>query len=330
MSNSFTNQVIAQIELFGHTRHLREARLHAAQAPRREGRAAAPRRARRAADRADRRSRRPTSASRSRARTSPTTTATRRSATATAGAAESSMARPPAVAADEIADLALAAEGAERIAWAAGQMPVLAQIGERFARERPLAGVRVAACLHVTAETANLCGRSTGGRRAGRAVLGQPARRPRTTSPRRSSSATGSRCEPPRREARRPTSRHIARARRAPSPQITLDDGADLLIARARGRRGRRADRRHRGDDHRAGAPAAARGARELRCPVLAVNEARTERALNDRHGTGQSALDGIVRATNVLLAGHTLVVARLRLGRPGHGRARPRRRAPR
>ena len=95
-------------------------------------------------------------------------------------------------------------------------------------------------------------------------------------------------------------------------PAGDVDDGADLLMtAHALGGDTlERADRRHRGDDHGPGAAAPARGPRESwRARSLAVNEARTERALNDRHGTGQSALDGIVRASNVLLAGNTLVV---------------------
>ena len=105
---------------------------------------------------------------------------------------------------------------------------------------------------------------------------------------------------------------HVRRAARRARPQITIDDGADLLMTAHElgGEALERADRRHRGDDHRARAAAAARRSEgRLACPVLAVNEARTERALNDRHGTGQSALDGIVRASNVLLAGHTIVV---------------------
>ena len=120
---------------------------------------------------------------------------------------------------------------------------------------------------------------------------------------------------------------HIA-ALSAAQPQVTIDDGADLLI-RAH------SDGRHRraligGTEETTTGLIRLRRLHErgeLRCPVLAVNEARTERALNDRHGTGQSALDGIIRATNVLLAGQTIVVDRIRLGRAGNRRARPRRR---
>ncbi len=121
-------------------RRVREARLHAAQAPRREGRAAAPRRARGAADRADRRARRPTSASRSRARTSPTTTATSGHVRGrSAHGARARRRRVSAVPPHDVADLALAAEGEARIAWAAGQMPVLAQIAGAV-RRRAAAG----------------------------------------------------------------------------------------------------------------------------------------------------------------------------------------------
>jgi adenosylhomocysteinase len=221
----------------------------------------------------------------------------------------------------EIADLALAPAGADRIAWAAGQMPVLAQIGERFAVERPLDGIRVAACLHITAETANLARVLTG---AGARVALCSANPLSTQDDVAAALVAELGVEVRARHGERLDAyeAHIA-ALAAAGPQIVLDDGADLLIAA------------HDRDAAGAGsAPAGAGSASAgsllggteetttgllrlrrrhagagLRCPVLAVNEARTERALNDRHGTGQSALDGIVRASNVLLAGHTLVV---------------------
>jgi adenosylhomocysteinase len=217
------------------------------------------------------------------------------------------MARGPAVAAHEIADPALADDGANRIGWAAGQMPVLGQIAARFAGERPLAGVRVAACLHVTAETAVLMRALSG---AGATVALCSANPLATQDDVAAALAVHDRIEVRARhgEGLEAYDRHIA-ALAGAHPQITLDDGADLLIAA-----------------HEAGAAGELVGGTEetttgllrlrrlhergiLACPVLAVNEARTERALNDRHGTGQSALDGIVRASNVLLAGHTLVV---------------------
>ena len=113
----------------------------------------------------------------------------------------------------------------------------------------------------------------------------------------------------------------------AHAPHITLDDGADLLTVLHAGERAARfAARRHRGDEDRPRQLRALEHDGALRCPVLAVNESLTERAFNDRYGTGQSTLDGILRATNMLLAGRTVVV----LGYGWTGRAsRCARRAP-
>jgi adenosylhomocysteinase len=220
-----------------------------------------------------------------------------------------------AVSASEIADPSLAQAGAERVAWAAGQMPVLAQVADRFTSERPLAGIRVGACLHVTAETANLVRTLA----AGGAQVSLCSANPLSTQDDVAAalvSRDGIVVRARRGEGFEQYEEHIA-ALAATEPQVVLDDGADLIIAA-----------------HESGT-AALLGATEetttgllrlrrhharhgLRCPVLALNEARTERALNDRHGTGQSALDGIVRASNVLLAGRTLVV--LGFGWAGQG----------
>jgi adenosylhomocysteinase len=209
----------------------------------------------------------------------------------------------------EIADLSLAPEGAARIAWASEQMPVLAQVAERFRAERPLDGVKVAACLHVTAETANLIRTLIDGGASAALCSANPL------SAQDDVAAAlvlehGVEVRAMHGEDLDTYARHV-RALIDARPQITIDDGADLLITA-----------------HAAGEPALEEligGTEEtttglvrrrrlesetkLRVPVLAVNEARTERALNDRHGTGQSALDGIVRASHVLLAGHTVVV---------------------
>src|SRR5205807_6462520 len=136
-------------------RHLREARVHASEAPRREGRATAPRCAGREADRDDPTaggvSRRPTRGS---VQAGPLSLLSLAASRAVAGA-------------HDVADLSLADVGEARIAWADQQMPVLAQIRRRFEAERPLDGVHVAGCLHVTAETANLiCALIAGGARA--------------------------------------------------------------------------------------------------------------------------------------------------------------------
>jgi adenosylhomocysteinase len=216
--------------------------------------------------------------------------------------------------ASHVADRALAESGASRIEWADGQMPVLRSIRERFAAERPLDGVRVAACLHVTAETANLVRALMAGG-AGTALC---AANPLSTQDDTAAALVeryGAEVHAVRGED---TDAYVANvaALVQGDPQITIDDGADLITFV------------HAAGDGDGGATRADRliGALEetttglirvraleaegrLRCPVFAVNEARTERAFNDRYGTGQSTLDGILRATNLLLAGHTLVV---------------------
>jgi adenosylhomocysteinase len=216
----------------------------------------------------------------------------------------------------DVADLALAPEGESRISWAAGQMPVLAQIRARFDRERPLDGIRIAACLHVTAETANLV-RTL---RAGGAGVALCSANPLSTQDDVAAALVlqdGVEVRARRGENLDTYVEHVlallspGAGSPAPGPQITLDDGADLLVtAHARG--GAVLDGLMGGTEETTTGLVRLRRLEDegkLRCPVLAVNEARTERALNDRHGTGQSALDGIVRASNVLLAGNTVVV---------------------
>lgn len=215
--------------------------------------------------------------------------------------------------AHDVADLALAPDGESRITWATGQMPVLARIRSRFAAERPLAGVRIAACLHVTAETANL----VRALRAGGAVVSLCAANPLSTQDDVAAALVvedGVEVRARRGEDVDTYVEHVLAllsTADGPGPEITLDDGADLLItAHARG--GEVLDGLIGGTEETTTGLVRLRRLEDegtLRCPVLALNEARTERALNDRHGTGQSALDGIVRATNVLLAGNTVVV---------------------
>ncbi|HET9123509.1 MAG TPA: adenosylhomocysteinase [Solirubrobacteraceae bacterium] len=220
--------------------------------------------------------------------------------------------RPPGA---EIADPSLAPAGEERIGWAAGQMPVLARIRERFAADRPLEGLRVAACLHVTAETANLV-RTLG---AGGARVALCAANPLSTQD--DVAAALVRAEDAEVRARRgeDMDAYVGHVRALLEGSlgrdtITLDDGADL-IATAHARAQRRPEEPWSliggVEETTAGLLRLRRLHAEgaLRCPVIAVNEARTERALNDRHGTGQSALDGVIRATNMLLAGNTVVV---------------------
>jgi adenosylhomocysteinase len=186
-------------------------------------------------------------------------------------------------------------------------MPVLRSIRERFASERPLAGVRVAACLHVTAETANLIRTLV----AGGARASLAAANPLSTQDDVAAALAGDAEVHARRgedaEAYAANVHTLVEAR----PQVTLDDGADLLTV---------THERHPDwvGDMLGGTEETTTGLLRLRaleaegrlgCPVLAVNEAGTERLFNDHYGTGQSTLDGILRATNLLLAGKTMVV---------------------
>ncbi len=213
---------------------------------------------------------------------------------------------PPA---HDVADLSLAHEGEARVAWADGQMPVLAQLRERFSRERPLAGVRVAACLHVTAETANLVRTLI----AGGAEAALCSANPLSVQDDVAAALVDRHGVEVRARRGEDLDTYAAHVREllAAAPQVTLDDGADLLITAHQGERTALQQLVGGIEETATGLVRLRRLEQdgELAKPVLAVNEARSERALNDRHGTGQSAIDGIVRASHMLLAGHTFVV---------------------
>jgi adenosylhomocysteinase len=187
-------------------------------------------------------------------------------------------------------------------------MPVLAQVRERLERERPLEGVRVAACLHVTAETANLARALI----AGGAEVALCAANPLSTQDdvaealvRDGARVLGTRGEGPAAYAE-----HV-RALAREGPQVTIDDGADL-VATIHERHPEHAARMLGATEETTAGLLRVRALQaegRLACPVLALNESRAERAFNDRFGTGQSTIDGILRATNVLLAGRTVVV---------------------
>jgi adenosylhomocysteinase len=199
--------------------------------------------------------------------------------------------------------------GQARIDWADAQMPVLAQVRERFARERPLDGVKVAACLHVTAETANLARTLL----AGGAEVALCAANPLSTQDDVAAALIerhGARVLAAWGESAERSARHVAELVGG-EPQVTIDDGADLIAAVHESAREHAARMAGGMEETTAGllrVRALAEGG-VLACPVLAVNESRTERAFNDRFGTGQSTVDGILRATNLLLAGRTVVV---------------------
>ena len=201
----------------------------------------------------------------------------------------------------------MASAGLARIEWADAQMPVLRSIRERFATERPLAGVRVAACLHITAETANLVRTLV----AGGAEAALTAANPLSTQDDVVAALGGDVDVRGRRGE--DVDAYIANvlALVEGRPQVTLDDGADLLSVI----HDRHPDRL---PDMLGGTEETTTGLLRLRaleaegrlgCPVLAVNEAGTERLFNDHYGTGQSTIDGILRATNLLVAGKTFVV---------------------
>jgi adenosylhomocysteinase len=208
-----------------------------------------------------------------------------------------------------MADKALAAAGEDRIAWADAQMPVLRSIRERFAAERPLEGVTVAACLHVTAETANLVRALV----AGGARTALCAANPLSTQDDVAAALVAdhdAEVLARRGEDLDTYAAHVA-ALAAGEPQITLDDGADLATV-LHATRPEAVEAMLGGTEETTTGLLRLRALEaegRLRCPILAVNEARTERVFNDRFGTGQSTLDGILRATNLLLAGRTVVV---------------------
>ncbi|MDA0141143.1 adenosylhomocysteinase [Solirubrobacter sp. CPCC 204708] len=186
-----------------------------------------------------------------------------------------------------------------RIDWADGQMPVLRSIRERFAREKPLDGLTVGLCLHITSETGVL----VRALKAGGADVVLAASNPYATQHDVAAALRDSadvHAGPP--EAWAEDVASVA----ARAPRIVLDDGADLLSALhavpqlLEGMLG--------GTEETTTGLARLR-AMNLTVPVFAVNEARAEKALNDRFGTGQSVMDGILRTTNILLAGQTVVV---------------------
>ncbi|MBI3978908.1 MAG: adenosylhomocysteinase [Chloroflexi bacterium] len=210
----------------------------------------------------------------------------------------------------DVRDLGLAARGKLRIEWAELEMPVLRLIRERFEREKPLAGRRVSACLHVTTETANLM-RTL---QAGGADIVLCASNPLSTQDDTAAALVveyGIPVYAIKGEDNQTYYRHIEAAI-AHRPHMTMDDGCDLVAALHR--------------DHADLIPGVIGGTEEtttgvirlramerdgaLKYPIVAVNEAQTKHFFDNRYGTGQSTLDGITRATNILWAGKQVVVS--------------------
>ncbi|MDR7481023.1 MAG: adenosylhomocysteinase [Armatimonadota bacterium] len=212
-------------------------------------------------------------------------------------------------AAYDVRDLGLAAEGLRRIAWAEREMPVLRLIRDRFTREQPLRGVRIAACLHVTTETANLMLTL----RAGGADVRLCASNPLSTQDDVAAALAaehGIAVYAIRGEDRDTYYRHIHEVL-AHGPQITMDDGADLVSTLHGQRSDLLAGVSGGTEETTTGVLRLRAMARDgaLRYPIIAVNDAKTKHLFDNRYGTGQSTIDGLLRATNVLLAGKTLVV---------------------
>lgn len=210
----------------------------------------------------------------------------------------------------DIADIGLAEKGLRRIEWARQFMPVLSQIEERFAKRRSLKGIRIAACLHVTTETANL----VRALKAGGAQVALCASNPLSTQDDAAAAVVRYLKIPVfarKGEDRRTYYKHIHSVLEV-RPQITMDDGADTISVL----HGERTDLL---GEVIAGTEETTTGVLRLRSmerkgvlryPIIAVNDADTKHLFDNRYGTGQSTIDGILRATNILLAGKRVVVS--------------------
>lgn len=210
----------------------------------------------------------------------------------------------------DVKNLDLATGGRFRIEWAENEMPVLRAIRDRFAKEKPLAGMRVSACLHVTTETANLMHTL----QVGGADVVLCASNPLSTQDDVAASLVSD-FEIPvyaiKGEDNRTYYDHITAALDH-KPHITMDDGADLVSVIHKTRRELLTDIVGGTEETTTGVIRLRAMAKDgaLEFPVVAVNDSNTKHMFDNRYGTGQSTLDGIIRATNLLLAGRTIVVA--------------------
>jgi adenosylhomocysteinase len=209
----------------------------------------------------------------------------------------------------DIKDIDLAKKGKLRIEWAAQEMPVLKIIGERFKKGKPLKGIRVAACLHVTTETASLMETL----KAGGAEVALCASNPLSTQDDVAASLvknSGISVFAIKGEDTKTYYRHIKSALLF-KPQITMDDGADLVSTLHKDERALLRNVIGGTEETTTGVirlkAMAADGA--LRYPIIAVNDAYTKHLFDNRYGTGQSTMDGIIRATNRLIAGSVFVI---------------------
>jgi adenosylhomocysteinase len=209
----------------------------------------------------------------------------------------------------EVRDLGLAPKGRDRAGWAAQSMPVLQLVQQRFTVERPLAGIRVAACLHVTTETGNLMRVL----KAGGAEIALAASNPLSTQDEVAAWLVADEQIPVfaiRGEDKDTYYRHLQKVLSL-RPHLTMDDGADLVSTLHTAAGDLAADVFGGTEETTTGVirlrSMADRGV--LKYPIIAVNDAKTKHLFDNRYGTGQSTIDGIIRATNRLLAGSTFVV---------------------
>ena len=209
----------------------------------------------------------------------------------------------------DILDPSLAGEGRLKIEWADQQMPVLWKIRERFEKDRPLDGIRIAACLHVTTETANLM-RTL---QAGGASVALCASNPLSTQDETAASLVETYSIPTFAIRGVDDSRYYSHIKAAldQRPMITMDDGGDLITMLHQQRQDQLSEIIGGTEETTTGVirlrAMEARGV--LKYPVVSVNNAYTKHLFDNRYGTGQSAIDGVLRATNILLAGATVVV---------------------
>ena len=210
----------------------------------------------------------------------------------------------------DVKDAKLAAQGQDLIDWAAREMPVLTLIKARFLKEQPLKGLRVAACLHVTSETANLMLTL----KAGGADIALCASNPLSTNDAVAAALASQHAIKTyaiRGEDNDTYYEHI-QAALDHHPSLTMDDGADLVSVLHKSRQAQLAEVIGGTEETTTGVirlrAMADHGV--LRYPIVAVNEADTKHMFDNRYGTGQSTIDGIIRSTNVLLAGKTFVIA--------------------
>ncbi len=219
----------------------------------------------------------------------------------------------------DIKDPSLAAEGKKRIEWASREMPVIRLIKDRFAKEKPLKGIRISACLHVTTETANLALTL----KEGGASIILCAANPLSTQDDVAAALVdyGIPVNAIRGEDEKTYYKHISTALDN-KPQLTVDDGADLVTTLHTKRAELISDVIGGTEETTTGVIRlrSLEQAKRLKYPVIAVNDAQTKYLFDNRYGTGQSTIDGITRATNILWAGKKVVVCGY--GWCGHGAA--------